>query len=128
MNPATCCGFRCCIWTTASIGRAGSKRPGPPTKAFCTVRSLNHASMLIDAAIDGQGIALARTMLAANDLIARRLVRPFRTALPLKNTYWMVCPKATRALPKITAFRDWLLTEVAADRQRLAAVNKIAPR
>ena len=85
---------------------------------------LNHASMVIDAAIDGQGIALARTMLAANDLIARRLVRPFRTALPLKNTYWMVCPKATRALPKIVAFRDWLLTEVAADRQRLAAVNQ----
>ena len=39
---------------------------------------LNHASMLIDAAIDGQGIALARTMLAASDLIAR-LVRPFRS-------------------------------------------------
>jgi hypothetical protein len=56
--------------------------------------------MLIDAAIDGQGIALARTMHAANDLIARRLVRPFRTALPLKNTYWIVCPKTTRALPK----------------------------
>jgi LysR family transcriptional regulator, glycine cleavage system transcriptional activator len=67
-------------------------------------------------------------MLAANDLIARRLVRPFRTALPLKNTYWIVCPKATRALPKIVAFRDWLLTEVAADRQRLAAANKFAPR
>src|SRR5262249_57088038 len=44
---------------------------------------LNHASMLIDAAIDGQGIALARTVLAANDLIARRLVRPFQNALPL---------------------------------------------
>src|SRR5207248_7538325 len=38
---------------------------------------LNHASMLIDAAIDGQGIVLARTMLAASDLIAGRLVRPF---------------------------------------------------
>ena len=84
---------------------------------------LNHASMLIDAAIEGQGIALARTMLAANDLIGGRLVRPFQTALPLKNTYWIVCPKATRALPKIAAFRDWLLTEVAADRQRLAAAN-----
>src|SRR5262249_46364754 len=84
---------------------------------------LNHASMLIDAAIEGQGIALARTMLAANDLIARRLVRPFRTALALKNTYWIVCPKATRTLPKIIAFRDWLLTEVAADRQRLEAAK-----
>jgi len=44
--------------------------------------------MLIDAAIDGQGIALARTMLAASDLIAGRLVRPFPAAIPLRNTYW----------------------------------------
>ena len=97
---------------------------GAPSEGLLHGPILTHASMVIDAAIDGQGIALARTMLAANDLIARRLVRPFRTALPLKNTYWMVCPKATRALPKIVAFRDWLLTEVAADRQRLAAVNQ----
>ena len=47
----------------------------------------NHASMLIDAAIDGQGVALARTALAATDLINGRLVRPFQTALPLTNTY-----------------------------------------
>src|ERR1700694_5103946 len=59
---------------------------------------LNHASMLIDAAIDGQGIALARTMLAASDLIAGRLVRPFPAAIPLRNTYWMVCPKTARSV------------------------------
>jgi len=76
---------------------------------------LNHASLLIDAAIDGQGIALARTALAAADLINGRLVRLFQTALPLRNTYWIVCPKATSALPKIVAFRDWLLAEAAAD-------------
>ena len=80
---------------------------------------LNHASMLIDAAIDGQGIALARTALAAADLINGRLVRPFQATLPLKNTYWIVCPKATSALPKIAAFRDWLLAEAAADAQQL---------
>src|SRR6516225_943360 len=38
---------------------------------------LNRASMVIDAAINGQGIALARTTLAAWDLINGRLVRPF---------------------------------------------------
>ena len=97
---------------------------GAPSEGLLHGPILNHASMLIDAAIDGQGVALARTMLAANDLIARRLVQPFRTALPLKKTYWIVCPKATRALPKIVSFRDWLLTEVAADRQRLAAANE----
>ena len=84
---------------------------------------LNHASMLIDAAIDGQGIALARTALAAGDLINGRLVRPFQTTLPLKNTYWIVCPKATSALPKIAAFRDWLLAEAAADARQLDIIG-----
>src|SRR5215212_7677559 len=76
---------------------------------------LNRASMLIDAAVDGQGVALARTTLAAWDLINGRLVRPFRIALPLTKTYWIVCPKATASLPKIVAFQDWLLAEAAED-------------
>ena len=84
---------------------------------------LNRASMLIDAAVDGQGIALARTTLAAWDLINGRLARPFRVALQLTKTYWIVCPKATAALPKIAAFRDWLLTEAADDAARLKAAG-----
>ena len=77
--------------------------------------ALNRASMLIDAAVDGQGIALARTALAACDLISGRLVRPIDVSLRMSNTYWIVCPKATSALPKITLFREWLLAEAADD-------------
>ena len=97
---------------------------GVPGERLLQGPILNHASMLIDAAIEGQGVALARTMLAASDLAAGRLVRPFQAAIPLRNTYWIVCPKATRALPKIAAFRAWLFDEVAADRQRLAPITK----
>jgi LysR family glycine cleavage system transcriptional activator len=80
---------------------------------------LNRASMVIDAAVDGHGIALARTTLAAWDLIAGRLVRPFTTALRLSKTYWIVCPKVTATLPKIVVFRDWLVAEAADDAKRL---------
>jgi LysR family glycine cleavage system transcriptional activator len=80
---------------------------------------LNHASMLIDAVVDGQGVALARTALAAWDLINGRLIRPFAVALPLSKTYWIVCPKVTSMLPKIATFRDWLLAEAADDARRL---------
>ena len=80
---------------------------------------LNRASMLIDAAIDGQGIALARTALAAWDLIHGRLVTPFTVTLPLSKGYWIVCPSAVSALPKITVFRDWLLAEATDDLRRL---------
>lgn len=83
---------------------------------------LNRASMLIDAAVDGQGVALARTALAAWDLISGRLVRPFDIALKLDKSYWIICPKATAALPKIAIFRDWLLAEAAEDMRRLKAL------
>jgi LysR family transcriptional regulator, glycine cleavage system transcriptional activator len=80
---------------------------------------LNQASMAIDAAVDGQGIALARTALAAWDLISGRLMRPFAVSLPVSYAYWIVCPKATVKLPKIAAFSSWLLAEAADDTRLL---------
>ena len=75
--------------------------------------------MVIDAAINGQGVSLARTTLAAWDLINGRLVRPFPDSLPLSKTYWIICPKATSGVPKIVTFRNWLLAEAAEDARRL---------
>ncbi len=80
--------------------------------------------MVIDAAVDGQGVALARTTLAAWDLINGRLVRPFDLVLRLSKNYWVVCPKATSGLPKITTFRAWLLAEAAEDARRLKTLAR----
>ena len=84
---------------------------------------LNRASMVIDAAMNGQGIALARTTLVAWDVINGRLVRPFPESLRLSKLYWIVCPKATAALPKITTFREWLLAEASSDLDRLKSLG-----
>ncbi len=97
-------------WLAAAGVDAADIRHGP---------IFNQASMAIDAAIDGQGIALSRSALAAWDLIAGRLVRPFALGLPAPYAYWIVCPKANAGLPKIVRFRDWLLAEAAADARRL---------
>ncbi len=81
--------------------------------------------MLIDAAIDGQGIALARTArtaLAAWDLINGRLVRPFDVSLRMANTYWIVCSKSGSKVAKIAGFRNWVLAEAAEDTRRLKAL------
>jgi LysR family glycine cleavage system transcriptional activator len=83
---------------------------------------LNRAAMLIDAAVDGQGIVLARTTLSAWDILAGRLVRPFATSLRLSKTYWIVCPQATAMLPKIRKAREWMLAEAADDARRLKAL------
>jgi LysR family glycine cleavage system transcriptional activator len=102
-------------WTRLfeAAGVTGPVGPGPV---------LNRASMLIDAAIDGQGIALARTALAAWDLINGRLVRPIDASLRMANTYWIVGPKATANVPKIATFRSWVLAEAAEDTRRLKAL------
>jgi LysR family glycine cleavage system transcriptional activator len=79
----------------------------------------NQASIAIDAAVDGQGVALARSALAAWDLGAGRLVLPFALSLKVPYSYWIVCPKPTATLPKISTFRDWLLAEAAEDSSRI---------
>lgn len=84
---------------------------------------LNRESMVIDAAIDGQGVALARTTLVASDLINGRLVRPLDEELRLPKTYWIICPKATTTLPKIVTFRKWLLAEAASDLTELKKIR-----
>lgn len=105
-------------WTTWMrwFRAAGVADPAPHGPA------LNRASMLIDAAIDGQGVALARTALAAWDLINGRLVRPVDVSLRMPNTYWIVCPKAMSDRPKIAMLRQWLLAEAADDARRLKSL------
>jgi LysR family glycine cleavage system transcriptional activator len=100
----------------ALAGVAAPKRlPGPV---------LNRASMLIDAAIDGQGVALARTTLAAWDLISGRIVRPFDLSWRPVGTYWVMSPRATAKVEKIGRFRDWLLREAADDARRLKNLSR----
>jgi len=101
-------------WFTLAEVAAPERLPGPV---------LNRASMLIDAAIDGQGIALARTTLAAWDLISGRIVRPFDLSWRPAGTYWIVCPKPAASIPKIAAFRQWLLAEAETDARRLAGAT-----
>ena len=72
------------------------------------------SGMLIWAAIEGQGVAIAKGTLAADDLRAGRLVRPFDQSMPADFSYWLVCPEASADRPKIVAFREWLLAEAGA--------------
>jgi LysR family glycine cleavage system transcriptional activator len=82
----------------------------------------NQMSMALDAAVDGQGVAFARTALAAWDLIAGRLVCPFGPRLRVPFGYYIVCPKAKAERPKVATFRNWLLAEAARDARRLRSI------
>lgn len=82
----------------------------------------NRDSLLIDAAISGQGMALSRTTLCAWDVLQGRLVVPFQQSLTLQSSYWIVAPKLTAEMPKISKFRSWLIAEANEDRERLTAL------
>ncbi len=71
----------------------------------------SQTSLAIDAAVAGQGIALARSALAGLDLGAGRLIRPVPEEVPATFAYWIVCPKSGASQPKIQRFRQWLLSQ-----------------
>ena len=79
--------------------------------------------MVIQAAVEGQGVALARSVLSASDLAAGRLVKPFEVSMPASWAYYLVYPPATRDSPKIVALRSWLQAEAKATEQATARMS-----
>ncbi|MEQ9489485.1 MAG: transcriptional regulator GcvA [Alphaproteobacteria bacterium] len=73
------------------------------------------SALVIQAAIDGQGVAMARSTLAASALTEGRLVKPFDLTLPLNFAYYFCCPHALFDRPKVKAFREWLQAELKND-------------
>ena len=73
-------------------------------------------NMAVQAALDGQGVALTGDLLVADHLAAGRLVRPFdpRLSTPLGFCYYLLSAKDSAEQPKVAAFRDWLLEEARA--------------
>ena len=86
-------------WLTAA-GVTGARGP-----------RYSHSSLVLQDAIDGQGVALGRSSLVSLDLEACRLVQPFGPVLRSNFACYVVSPVATAERPKIKAFRDWLFEE-----------------
>jgi LysR family transcriptional regulator, glycine cleavage system transcriptional activator len=81
-----------------------------------------NSSMLLQAAVEGQGVALGRSALASGYLAAGQLVKPFELKLPVDAAYYVVYPAAYAQRPKVMAFRDWLMEEVAKDEAQIARI------
>ena len=70
---------------------------------------LNDSLSILMAAEQGQGIALSRWSLVARDIGAGRLVRPLDTVVRTDWSYYFVAPPHYYDLPKVAAFRDWIM-------------------
>ncbi len=71
----------------------------------------SHSSMVLEAAIGCQGVALGRRSLCSDDLAAGRLVCPFGPVIEAPYAYYAVSTFAAAERSKVRIFRDWLLDE-----------------
>jgi LysR family glycine cleavage system transcriptional activator len=99
-----------------------------------TVAEFNDAGLMLQAAEQDLGIALARELLAADALRAGRLVRVSPHSLADEETgsrlvwgYWLAYPEEHASWPALAALRQWLLDEIALSREQLAALPAAAP-
>ena len=92
------------MWLLATGADAVNPDPGP---------HYSNSALAIQAAINGQGVALSSTALVADDLAAGRLVCPFgeRYRTRLNTAYYLVYLPGAIEEPRIAAFRSWLLDE-----------------
>ena len=72
---------------------------------------LDDTNVLIQAAIDGQGIALGSTVFVEDHLDAEQLLRPFDLVLNTEFAYYLVCPEAHLKRSAVVAFRNWILDQ-----------------
>ena len=83
----------------------------------------NQSSLVIEAAVGGRGVALAKRALAQADLDAGRLVAPFQIATAVDFAYYLVHPKTKGRLPQVRAFITWITAEAAAHEAALATID-----
>ncbi len=72
------------------------------------------SDLVLRAAAQGQGVALARHRLAMDDLYAGVLVRPINAlSIPVPDAYWLVLPRHSPIRKPVHTFLNWLKAEAA---------------
>lgn len=73
------------------------------------IRHFGEVNLVIQGAVAGLGVALVWHSLVAEELRAGRLVQLFGRSLTTQQGFHLVAPPNRLNLPKVKAFRDWLL-------------------
>ncbi len=76
----------------------------------------NQMSIALEAAIQGQGVALGTRALVSDEIAQGYLVAPFETRVETPYGYYVVCRPESLRNPKFVALRQWLIDEAAKSR------------
>ena len=74
--------------------------------------SLDDSLALVRMAERGQGLALARWSLVAQE-IESGVLAVAGPAVRFERSYWFVCPTRQKNVASVRLFRDWLVAEAA---------------
>jgi LysR family glycine cleavage system transcriptional activator len=69
---------------------------------------------VLAGAEQGQGLALTRWSLAAQDLASGRIVQASERIVPCPRDYYFVCPEMYVTMPKVQQLLEWLRETAAA--------------
>lgn len=75
----------------------------------------SHYDQLIQAALDGHGVALGRHPLLRRLLRQRKLVAPFKNKVASSRAYYVVESPAAKRKPHVKEFADWLVASTHAE-------------
>ena len=89
--------------------------------------TFSDSSHMMQAAVEGQGVALARDSLLGDDLRTGALVRLFDVAVASPRSHFLVYPPRLRSAPKLQAFRAWLFEEAAREARGARRPKKPSP-
>jgi LysR family transcriptional regulator, glycine cleavage system transcriptional activator len=102
------------LYTAPEEADAWRAAAGLPTSVPAGTTRFDSYLLAIEAAIEGQGIAVVPSFLVAADLRSGRLVAPFDVSIPQPRRWYLVCRTGQQQLPHVQAFGDWLQREVTA--------------
>jgi LysR family glycine cleavage system transcriptional activator len=71
----------------------------------------NQSHFVLQACIDGNGVALGREAIVAEALARGHLVRPLEASVPSEYSYYIVAREEEFELPHIKSFATWLSDE-----------------
>jgi len=103
------------LYTAEDDWHAWLEAAGVPQLAGRAQSRFDSYLLALEAAIEGQGIAMVPHFMVASDLRAGRLIKPFAIEVRQPGRWYLVCRREQRADARIARFRDWLAAEIAAD-------------
>jgi LysR family glycine cleavage system transcriptional activator len=83
----------------------------------------NDSGLVVQAALQGHGIGLARLSLVRDELASGKLLQLFAPAMPMEYVYWLVTPQAPPHRPVLQLFIDWLKDEMQQSIETFAPVE-----